>query len=142
MIFHGKPTIIFLTLLLLSFFLVCPAMAQTTATITITGVIKECPNDHPLVKPPIARFSVYPAVGRSPLKVMVKDQSLRNPTRYFWSFGDGTYSNQKNPPTHEYTKPGFHKIQLTVWNSAGKDTATQFVYVMPRGWWWYDCWRH
>ena len=135
-----KPILTFFFFLLFFcglFILIYPVSAQTTATITITGVIKE----HPLVNPPIARFSVFPSIGKSPLRVTNRDKSLYNPTGYLWSFGDGTRSGQKNPLTHEYDRPGFYRIQLTVWNSAGRDTTTAFVYVMPKGWWWYNYWR-
>lgn len=39
--------------------------------------------------------------------------------RYIWNFGDGTYSNEKNP-VHIYNFPGKYYISLTAFDSDGK----------------------
>lgn len=39
--------------------------------------------------------------------------------RYIWNFGDGTYSNEKNP-VHTYNFPGKYYISLTAFDSDGK----------------------
>ena len=39
--------------------------------------------------------------------------------KYIWNFGDGTYSNEKNP-THIYNFPGQYFISLTAFDSDGK----------------------
>ncbi|MFA7326625.1 MAG: PKD domain-containing protein [Candidatus Kapaibacterium sp.] len=39
--------------------------------------------------------------------------------RYIWNFGDGTYSNEKNP-IHTYNFPGKYYISLTAFDSDGK----------------------
>ncbi len=38
--------------------------------------------------------------------------------RYIWNFGDGTYSNEKNP-IHRYNFPGKYYISLTAFDSEG-----------------------
>jgi len=89
------------------------------------------------VKKPVARFFANPNIGKTPLWVTFKDESLHDPTSYHWRFGDGTTSSLKNPPMHEYRWPGVYKVQLTVSNSAGSDTTERFVVASSR-WWWFD----
>ena len=113
------------------FLIVSVASAQTTATITVSGVVKETTH----VKKPVALFDARPDFGMAPLKVSFTDKSLHNPTTYFWSFGDGTMSTLKNPPVHLYARPGVYRVLLTVSNSAGRDSVVRFVYTLPR--WWY-----
>jgi PKD repeat protein len=92
------------------------------------------------VKKPVAWFFAFPNIGKTPLKVTFKDESLNNPTVYHWEFGDRTSSSLKNPPMHEYIRPGFYRVQLIVSNSAGSDIAERFVVATPR--WWFDWeWR-
>lgn len=33
---------------------------------------------------------------------------------WYWDFGDGTSSTQRNPPPHNYTAPGFYDVKLVV----------------------------
>jgi PKD repeat protein len=89
------------------------------------------------IKKPVAWFFANPNIGKTPLWVTFKDASLNDPTSYHWKFGDGTTSSVKNPPLHEYRWPGVYKVQLTVSNSAGSDTAERFVVALSR-WWWFD----
>ena len=50
------------------------------------------------------------------------------PVYYFWTFGDGTTSNQVSP-NHTYTQPGDYTASLTIITNTGcKDTQT---YVYP-----------
>lgn len=93
------------------------------------------------LKKPVAHFSVSPDMGKAPLRVSFKDDSLNNPTSYYWKFGDGSSSVLKNPPMHEYQQAGFYLIRLTVANSAGSDSAEKFVVVTPRFWWFNWDWR-
>jgi len=41
------------------------------------------------------------------------DASTGNPTSWIWSFGDGKFSNLRNP-THTYSKAGSYKVLLSV----------------------------
>jgi len=75
------------------------------------------------LKPPVARFTQDIYIGRAPLTVHFTDRSLNNPTSYFWQFGDGSTSSDKNP-YHTYTQPGFYIIRERVSNTAGSATAS------------------
>lgn len=48
---------------------------------------------------------------------LINKSSSYNSNKYYWSFGDGTFSNQKNP-THKYNKFGKFEICLTVKDSS------------------------
>ncbi len=80
------------------------------------------------VKPPVAAFAASPTYGNAPLKVAFTDRSKGSPTSWKWSFGDGTYSTDRNP-VHTYSKAGKYTVSLTVKNSAGKCTITGFNYI-------------
>jgi len=80
---------------------------------------------------PKAAFSASPTSGKTPLKVQFTDKSANNPTSWKWSFGDGTYSTQKNPK-HTYSKIGKYTVSLTVKNAAGSNTATKSGYIVSK----------
>jgi PKD repeat protein len=47
----------------------------------------------------------------------------------YWSFGDGTYSNQKNP-VHQYNNSGIYEVCLQIYSVTGcKDTYCQIIKV-------------
>ncbi len=52
--------------------------------------------------------------------------------RYYWNFGDGTYSNQANP-THEYLVGGTHSVTLVVADAVGKLSQRVAVSVSVDG---------
>ncbi|MFA5296037.1 MAG: PKD domain-containing protein [Methanoregulaceae archaeon] len=80
-----------------------------------TGVIT-------VVLTPVANFTAEPLSGTAPLLVQFTDISDGSPTRWFWRFGDGTTSREKNP-YHLYEKPGLYTVVLTVYNQFGSDTT-------------------
>jgi len=80
------------------------------------------------LRAPVAAFSASPTSGNAPLKVVFTDRSKGSPTSWKWSFGDGTYSTEKNP-VHTYSKAGRYTVSLTVKNSVGKCTLTGFGYI-------------
>jgi PKD repeat protein len=57
------------------------------------------------------------------------DNSIGNPTSYYWSFGDSTFSTLQNP-THTFTK-GIYSVCLTISNSATNchDTYCTQIYI-------------
>ncbi|HIH74747.1 MAG TPA: PKD domain-containing protein, partial [Methanosarcina sp.] len=57
------------------------------------------------------------------------DNSTGSPTSWFWDFGDGNTSTQKNP-THAYGKIGGYTVNLTVKNANGSDTISKYGYVL------------
>ena len=75
-----------------------------------------------------AEFSAHGRIGYGRTGVNFIDQSLGNITSWNWDFGDGNYSNKKNP-THVYTTPGTYEVSLTVSGSDGNDTETKQHYV-------------
>lgn len=78
--------------------------------------------------PPVAAFSASPVSGNAPLKVDFTDQSTGTPTKWFWSFGDRTFSTQQSPP-HTYNKAGKYTVRLTVTNANGGDIETKYGFI-------------
>jgi PKD repeat protein len=71
---------------------------------------------------PVANFKVDQRIGKAPFIVQFKDLSTNNPTKWSWSFGDGTTSSDQNP-RHVYPQEGAYDVRLTVSNQYGSDTA-------------------
>jgi PKD repeat protein len=72
---------------------------------------------------PVADFSGTPTSGRSPLTVQFNDTSTGfvSPITYFWNFGDGFNSTERNP-THTYSPstPENYTVSLNVTGNYGK----------------------
>jgi beta propeller repeat protein len=83
------------------------------------------------LKSPVAAFIASPRSGKAPLKVQFTDKSINSPTSWKWSFGDKTYSTQKNP-AHTYNKAGKYAVSLTVKNAKGSNTKTISEYVIVK----------
>ena len=81
-----------------------------------------------VVTKPVAAFSAKPTSGKVPLTVAFTDKSEGIPTKWKWSFGDGTISREQNPK-HRYLQEGNYKITLTVTNVAGSSTVTKTNYI-------------
>lgn len=77
---------------------------------------------------PVAKFSATPKSGIRPLTVKFTDKSTRNPTEWYWDFGDGETSYEQNP-THTYSELGTYKAKLIVNNEVGESKKTVTVYV-------------
>lgn len=75
---------------------------------------------------PIAGFSALPTVGKVPLQVQFTD--LSEPagltTSWFWQFGDGSSSIEKDP-LHIYKTGNFFTVKLTVSYEGGANTVTK-----------------
>lgn len=58
------------------------------------------------------------------------DYSTADPaiTNYFWSFGDGTYSNARFP-VHTYSTPGTYTVGFAIDNSTCSDSTWQTIVV-------------
>ena len=61
-------------------------------------------------------FTVNLTWGQAPLTVRFTDQSVGDPTSWFWQFGDGTTSTSRNPE-HTYQVPGIYTVTLSAQNS-------------------------
>jgi parallel beta-helix repeat protein len=81
-----------------------------------------------ILKAPVTAFSAYPTSGKVSLKVQFTDKSTGSPTSLKWSFGDGTFSTQKNP-AHTYSKAGKYSVTLTTRNAAGSNTKSSSGYI-------------
>ncbi|MFL5741519.1 MAG: PKD domain-containing protein [Flavisolibacter sp.] len=76
-----------------------------------------------------------PTVCRPPFDISFNNTSTGpNVLTWFWKFGDGQTSTQKNP-THTYTSPGNYSISLATTSSGGcsdtlvKDTALKILNI-------------
>jgi len=76
----------------------------------------------------MANFSAKPTEGIVPSNVNFTDNSKRSPTKWKWTFGDGTNSTVKNP-THKYSKVGSYTVSLTATNAVGSTTLTKTKYI-------------
>ncbi|NLV26376.1 MAG: PKD domain-containing protein [Methanomicrobiales archaeon] len=86
------------------------------------------------ILPPTADFSGAPREGKAPLTVTFLDLSKNNPKQWYWKFGDGTTSEERNP-VHTYAKEGKYTVELTVSNEGGADTkiVPDYIVVNPAG---------
>ena len=75
-------------------------------------------------RPPEASFTFT----KAGLQVIFSDASTGAPTSWKWNFGDGTTSTAKNP-THTFPAAGTFVVTLTVTNSEGTSSESQFVSV-------------
>lgn len=65
-----------------------------------------------------AEFEIDPADGEAPLEVFITDKSIRA-FEYTWRFGDDTISNDPDPLSHIYYKPGQYTIRLMIESDQG-----------------------
>jgi PKD repeat protein len=77
----------------------------------------------PHAPPPFAEFSVTPARGPAPLRVLVEDLSQGRIRERTWDFGDGTRITGLLNPVHVYEKPGTYMIRLEIAGPGGIDVA-------------------
>lgn len=82
--------------------------------------------------PPAAAFSYSPTVPPAVSPVQFTDQSLYNPSIWFWDFGDGNTSTLQNP-SHYYINPGSYTVTLIVCNCVACDTTTYVLTILPDG---------
>jgi YVTN family beta-propeller protein len=73
-------------------------------------------------------FSASPTSGKTPLSVGFIDQSTGEPTSRNWTFGDGTYSTEKNP-VHIYKKPGKYSVTLKLNETGNRSEVTKSSYI-------------
>lgn len=93
---------------------------------------------------PRAIFRAFPRSGAPSLQVSFQNYSEGDIIRYFWDFGDGSQSQEKNP-VHQYTSEGIYTVKLNVTTSTGgqgfsnklnyikvsNDEKIPFFYVVP-----------
>ena len=75
-----------------------------------------------------ADFSYY--LDSTDDKVHFKDESVGNPTSWYWDFGDADSAGVDQNPTYEYSEDGFYEVCLTVANNnGGQETKCQIISV-------------
>jgi len=79
----------------------------------------------PLPNPPTALFGYVPGANRL---VTFSDQSLDNPTSWFWDFGDGNTATTQNA-TNTFAKDSTYVVCLIATNAYGTDTICDSITV-------------
>ena len=103
--------------------------SNSSSGITIKNVQNVAIRGNKIIKAPVAAFSASPTSGYTPQTVKFTDKSTDSLTSWKWSFGDGTYSTQKNP-SHTYIKTGKYTVSLTVKNAAGSNKITKSSFIV------------
>lgn len=98
-----------------------PVVVQAPATTAVTGAQTTTPGGSSVTL--AASFTYSPDVGMPPLVVRFQDASTGSPRSWYWDFGDGGSSTQRNP-VHTYTQYGNFDVTLTVSDSTGSSTIT------------------
>jgi YVTN family beta-propeller protein len=78
---------------------------------------------------PITQFTANKTFGDTALTVQFNDTSLNAPTQWYWDFGDGGISAERNP-VHTYTTVGAFTVSLTATNSAGSCASNKSYYIV------------
>ena len=73
---------------------------------------------------PDAEFIAEIRQGYPPLTVRFRDFSSGSPFLWYWDFGDGTTSTEKDP-VHTYSEAGSYTTTLQVANTFGSDSLTR-----------------
>lgn len=78
-----------------------------------------------------ADFSFSPILGVAPMQVRFTDNStsFMGIDTYYWEFGDGTFSSQKDP-IHVFNITGFVNVKLTVYGADGESSITKTLIIM------------
>ncbi len=84
---------------------------------------------YPLVPPhPLAEFMASPTSGSTPLTVTFNDTSSNSPTSWYWMFGDGNFSNDRNV-SWTYNSSGVYSINHSATNIGGTDWINRTNYI-------------
>jgi PKD repeat protein len=96
-----------------------------TATLSVTdslGCSSTCQTSM-IISPTLsAAFQADTLIGCAPFDVSFVNQSLNGVT-YYWTFGDGSGSNQISP-THEYVAAGTYDVTMWAYSGTGLDSAS------------------
>jgi PKD repeat protein len=102
-------------------------LVQSPNPISLNGILKIQENRFLTPKP---LFRAYPASGSPPLSVTFQNFSTGPLVRYFWDFGDGETSTEKNP-IHKYVTEGSYSVELNVVSVlGGQAIMTKSNYVL------------
>lgn len=93
---------------------------------SLSGELKNLENRFLSPKP---LFRAYPKKAPPGAKIRFQNFSESNSVRFFWDFGDGTQSVEKNPE-HIYLNEGNYTVQLSVITTTGaRSTASKNEYI-------------
>lgn len=101
--------------------LVGPLSSWTFSNITTNQTISS--SGRPTPGQVHAFFTLNTTWGAVPMTVAFTNQSLENPTSFFWDFGDGSTSTDRDP-IHTYTTPGTYSVTLKAMNNQSGGIAT------------------
>jgi PKD repeat protein len=77
---------------------------------------------------PVANFTFSPVSPAPGDTVFFTDTSSNSPTAWFWEFGDGKTSTQRNP-THVFSAQANFQVTLTASNQFGGDSRSKSIGV-------------
>lgn len=77
---------------------------------------------------PIADFTWYPENPSENEEIQFIDLSKKYPQQWQWDFGNGDFSNKKNP-RYKYNQKGNYNVNLSVSNNYGTDTKTKTISI-------------
>lgn len=87
-------------------------------------------------QPPIARLTVVPTTGTSPLKILFdaapSEDPEGRPLTYYWSFGDGSAGSYEANGAHVYDVPGTFTVSLDVTDEVGAVAQASQVVTVQR----------
>jgi gliding motility-associated-like protein len=96
----------------------------TDSTVVLNGVT--------IGDKPHAGFKPEPTDVCAYKTVSFTDESIGNPDRWLWNFGDGGSSIEQNP-TYQYSDTGWFNVKLVVWSNTCPDSITvnNAVHIKP-----------
>jgi uncharacterized protein (TIGR02145 family) len=102
----------------------------------ITGLIQDgceqsdtvIKTDYVVVNDLEAAFVADLTAGYEPLSVQFRDSSAGGPSNWFWDFGDGSTSTERDP-IHQYTSDTVYDVFLRVSNFVGVDSLMKLSYI-------------
>ncbi len=102
--------------------------AQTTVPTTVPTTTTVAPTPTATQQPVVANFSANVTAGQTPLAVQFSDSTTGTVQNYFWQFGDGGASYDRNP-VHVYTTAGRYTVSLIASGSNGAQVKTIEQYI-------------
>ena len=76
----------------------------------------------------VLNFDATIMTGCAPLKVKFSNLSTENAARWHWSFGDGKFSDEKEP-VYTYSLPGLYTVKLTGYYQSQIDSVTKVNFI-------------
>lgn len=100
----------------------------TAATGGSNNIQKICTSLNPGFTFPAGQTTCFP----EPVTFIDSSVSFGTIEKWYWDFGDGTTSNDPNPPAHTYAQPGNYDVKLSILGNDGCKSE-DFVYNLVMG---------